>query len=249
MLDALQSRVTNRLLTRFPGPGIEVPTDTPVVSFTFDDVPDTALSEGAAILEHHDARGTFYIAGGMLGLHEPQRRLIDATGCAALARRGHELGCHTFAHLNTQKTSSAVLEADLARNAMVLDAAVPGITLRNFAFPYNAATFRHRRALAQRYRSARGGIAGINRGRTDRSFLRSLPLQQPEQSVLDMRAQIDALVAAPGWLIFFAHDLANRPTPYGCTAKSFADLVAHARTSGCTILTVDAALDRFGAPA
>ena len=36
----------------------------PLVSITFDDVPDTALVNGARVLERHGVRGTFYIAGG-----------------------------------------------------------------------------------------------------------------------------------------------------------------------------------------
>ena len=39
----------------------------PLVSFTFDDVPASAYINGAAILEQHDMRGTFYIAAGICG--------------------------------------------------------------------------------------------------------------------------------------------------------------------------------------
>lgn len=249
MLESFLGRVTNRLLTRFPGPGVRIPTEAPVVSFTFDDVPDTALNEGAKILEANGARGTFYIASGILGRVEQSRRLIDATGCAELAARGHELGCHTYSHVNLQQTSREALAVELDRNAVALGEIVPGLVLRNFAAPYNAAAFRHRPELARRFRSARGGIAGINRGTADRTFLKSYPLQQPEASIAGMHNLIDQLVANPGWLIFFCHDLSDRPTPFGCTPESLASLVAHARNSGCAILTIDQALDRFEAAA
>lgn len=247
MLDAFAGRLTNQLLTRLPGPSITVKTDMPVVSFTFDDVPETALSAGAAILEAHGGRGTFYIAAGLLERQEEQRKLISAGGCAELAARGHELGCHTFSHKSLQHSGRAALRADLDRNGAALAAIVPGLRPRNFAFPYNAGAFRHRAELSRRFRSARGGMSGINRGVTDRSFLRSFGLQQPEASVAALQGKIDELVAAPGWLIFFGHDLAPRPTPYGCTAESFETLVAYARAKGCALLTVDQALDRFEA--
>ncbi|MBF0679013.1 MAG: polysaccharide deacetylase family protein [Devosia sp.] len=249
MLERLIGRVTNRLLTRLPGPGMDVPAHTPVVSFTFDDVPDSAFLEGAKILEAHDGRGTFYIAGGILGREEESRRLINAKGCAELAARGHELGCHTFSHINLQKTPRQALAKDLDRSAKALGDIVPGYVPRNFAAPYNAGAFRHRPELARRFRSARGGMPGINRGRTDRTFLRSYPLQQPEQSVAGMHVLIDELVAKPGWLIFFGHDVSDRPTPFGCTPQSLAALVAHAQNSGCAILTINQALDRFEAAA
>jgi peptidoglycan/xylan/chitin deacetylase (PgdA/CDA1 family) len=38
-----------------------------VVSFTFDDVPASAASEGAPILEAFGIRGTYYLCGGLLG--------------------------------------------------------------------------------------------------------------------------------------------------------------------------------------
>lgn len=246
-IDNLAGRVTNRLLARFPGPMVDVATDTPVVSFTFDDVPDTALSQGARILEDHGGRGTFYIAAGMLGRKEQQRSLIDAAGCAELLARGHEIGCHTHSHLNLRKISRAKLQADLDRNGEVLASITPGFAPRNFAFPYNAGSFRQRGELTHRYRSSRGGLPGINRGLTDRSFLRSFALQQPENSVAELHGLIDELVAHPGWLIFFGHDLSPHPTPYGCTPASFESLVRHARDRGCAILTVDQALNRYEA--
>lgn len=244
-MDDLAGRATNRLLARMPGPMIHVTADRPIVSFTFDDVPDTALSRGAAILEAYGGRGTFYIASGMMGQVEPQRRLIDKEGCAELLARGHELGCHTHSHLNLRKVSRKALRADLDRNGEVLKGIDPGIAPRNFAFPYNAGSFRQRGELARRYRSSRGGLPGINRGPTDRSFLRGVALQQPESSVDALHGLIDQVVAHPGWLIFFGHDLSADPTPYGCRPDSFERLVRHAHDSGCAILTVDQALDRY----
>lgn len=246
-MNDLTGRVTNRLLSRFPGPMINVGADRPIVSFTFDDVPDTALSQGAGILEAHGGRGTFYIAAGMLGSQEPKRRLIEAEGCAELLARGHEIGCHTHSHLNLQRVSRAHLKADLDRNGSALAEVAPGLVPRNFAFPYNAGSFRQRGELTRRYRSSRGGLAGINRGLTDRSFLRSFALQQPESSVAQLHGLVDDVVANPGWLIFFGHDLSPDPTPYGCTPESFERLVRHASESGCALLTVNQALDHFEA--
>ncbi len=70
----------------------------PILSLTFDDVPDSALTEGAAILEAHRVRGTFYIAGGMLAMQMADWRMIDAQGVCELHARGHEIGCHSFSH-------------------------------------------------------------------------------------------------------------------------------------------------------
>ncbi len=245
-LDDLAGRVTNRLIERLPGPQIDVTTATPVVSFTFDDVPDTALTAGAAILERYDARGTFYIAGGLAGRREADRTLIGPEGCAELRARGHELACHTFAHPNLRHLHGDALARDIARNRDYLAGIDPTRVPRNFAYPYTAGSFRARALLARQFRSARGGLKGVNRGRVDRTYLRGMPVEQPEESVLALRGVVDELVRNPGWLIFYAHDISDRPTPYGCTPLSFETLARHTRQAGCEILTVDAALDRFG---
>lgn len=242
-IDDLTQRVTNRLLWKFPGDTIQVPTDRPIVSFTFDDVPDTALTAGAAILERYDARGTFYIAASLLGTIEPQRRLIDAAGCRDLVERGHEVACHTYAHPNIRHLSRRALGEDLDRNAAALAGIMPGFAPRNFAFPYNAGSFVARPELARRFRTARGGGEGINRGWTDRTFLKGVAIQQPDESALALTAMIDDLVANPGWLVFYTHDVSEQPTPYGTTPAVFETLVAHARSRGCDLSTVDQALD------
>jgi hypothetical protein len=38
-----------------------------IVSFTFDDFPSSAVSNGARLLEDHGARGTFYLTGSYCG--------------------------------------------------------------------------------------------------------------------------------------------------------------------------------------
>ena len=245
-LDDFANRATNRLIQRIPGPQIAVPTDQPIVSFTFDDVPDTALTAGADILEKYGAHGTFYIAGGMVGRQEPQRRLITAEGCLELARRGHELGCHTFGHHNVRHLYGPALEQDNDANRAFFARLAPGLRPRNFAYPYNAGSFRARQLLAQRFRSARGGLNGINRGLTDRTYLRGMPIERSDERVLGLRRTVDEFVANPGWLIFFAHDIADEPTAHGCTPQSFEALVRHVLEAGCKVLTVNAALDRFG---
>lgn len=245
-LDQFASRLQNRLLRAAPWQVMQVPTREPIVSFTFDDVPASALDAGAAILEANGVRGTFYISGSLLGRVEPGRTLIDPAGCRKLAARGHEIGCHTFAHCDLRHVERDVLAEDLARNARYLDAFDPRPGQRNFAYPYNSGSFGKRALLAQRFRTCRAGGEGINRGATDPTFLRAVEIRQPQQHVLGLVRWIDALVAKPGWLIFFTHDVSPQPTPFGCTPSGFRLLVGYALARGCRVLTVDAALDHMG---
>ncbi|WP_037434922.1 polysaccharide deacetylase family protein, partial [Sinorhizobium fredii] len=77
-IGAFVDRLANRAIWQFARARRTLETEAPLVSFTFDDVPDSALHEGAAILERYDVRGTFYIAGGLAGRVENDRTLITA---------------------------------------------------------------------------------------------------------------------------------------------------------------------------
>ncbi|OJT97909.1 MAG: polysaccharide deacetylase [Rhizobium sp. 63-7] len=239
-------RISNRLIWKFASRPKTVRTTTPLVSFTFDDVPDSALLEGAAILERYGVFGTFYIAGGLAGRVEPDRTLISPEGCAELARRGHEIGCHTFCHKAIRAMPGAALAADLDRNARYLHETAGLERPENFAFPYNAAWPPARREFRRRYRTCRAGGEAINRGAVDPLMLKGVAIQQPEDSARDLTAVIDDVVREPGWLIFYGHDVIDKPTPYGCTGETLDRLVRHAVQSGCEILTVSRALVRLG---
>lgn len=245
-IDGLIDRVANRLIWRFAAKPRDVMTDTPLVSFTFDDVPDSALHNGAAILERHGARGTFYIAGGLAGKVEPDRRLISPEGCADLAARGHEIGCHTYSHSKIRHMGSAGLARDLDGNAGYLKRSGVDKGATNFAFPYNAAWPLARRELGRRYRTCRAAGEAINRADVDPLMLKAVEIRQPETDARALTGWIDDVIDRPGWLVFFTHDIAARPTPYGCTPETFELLVEYAVSKGCVVLPIERVLDRLG---
>ena len=180
-IDRLAGRLTNRLLRAAPWQLIEVPTREPIVSFTFDDVPDSALRVGAAILETRGVRGTFYIAGGLEGRVEPDRTLIDAAGCRELAARGHEIGCHTYGHRDIRHLDRARFAADLADNARYLDAVDPRRNRRNFAYPYNSGSLGKRAMLADSTGPAARAAKPSTAGRPTRPFSRRSRSASPRQ--------------------------------------------------------------------
>jgi peptidoglycan/xylan/chitin deacetylase (PgdA/CDA1 family) len=154
-IGSLIDRLSNRLIWRCAGPTRQLQTQRPCISFTFDDVPDSALHHGATILEKHGVRGTFYLSGALAGQVEPARTLISREGSRELFDRGHEIGCHTYSHRKIRRFSSAGLALDLDRNAAYLEhlGIKPGPT--NFAFPHNAAWPPARAEFRKRFRSCR----------------------------------------------------------------------------------------------
>lgn len=244
------TRVQAHLMRRFAPKMLYVATDRPVISFTFDDVPDSTLHSGAVILEKYGLRGTFYISGSLAGTTETSRQLISETGIRELADRGHEIGCHTFSHPNVATLSGAELQDEIDNNRSFLSRILGmrsgghGPQL-NFAYPYNAVSYCAHRRMARNYRSCRAGENRINRGATSPQMLCGMEIGKSEEQSLKLTRHIDAVKAQPGWLIFFTHDISDNPTPYGCTPATFEKLVQHAVQSGCVILTVNEALDQY----
>jgi peptidoglycan/xylan/chitin deacetylase (PgdA/CDA1 family) len=241
--NSIAERIDHKLARVFPARRMDAAPARPIVSFTFDDVPVSALSNGARILEHHGVRGTFYVAGGLAGRHHDGQPMLTAEDYRSLRASGHEIGHHTYSH-RTAWSLGRRYAADLERNTVYLNELLP-VAARNFAFPYGRATLAGRDAVRRRFRSARGVEDGINRFGSDLDLLHAVGIES-HMRIDELRPWIDDVVHSPGWLIFLTHDVQDTPGPYGTTPAVLDTLVGHALAGGCEVLTVDAALDRLG---
>ena len=240
------SKIGRRLAVWLPSKTLTPRHPTPIVSFTFDDIPQSAGTNGAAALERHGARGTFYIADKLCGTRATQWTCATLDEVADLAARGHEIAAHTSSHPDIQSLDAAGVAHELERNAAALDGLRPGGTAQgNFAYPYGSTGLTQKRLVERHYRSARGTQQGVNHGRIDLGLLKAVRLYD---HLLD-DAAVDRLlaetVALRGWLIFYTHDVVDRPSEHGCTPRLIDMALATARRRDCPVLTVDAALDRL----
>jgi peptidoglycan/xylan/chitin deacetylase (PgdA/CDA1 family) len=245
-LSAFRARLDNRLAQHFRTKLHRLPAGQPMVSFTFDDIPDSAAAIGAPLVEAHGGRATFYVSGGLLRRWSGHWQGSDEAAIVALHARGHEIACHTFSHPRVTDIAPATLRADIAENGRYLTGLDASIKLENFAYPYGLASLSHKDLLAGTFRSSRGILPGINRGVVDLQVLRAMPLVCQHIDCDGVDRAFDDLQAAGGWLIFYSHDVAESPSPYGCTT----DLLQHALQAASgrklPIVTVAAALDRAG---
>ncbi len=147
-----------------------------MVSFTFDDVPKSAATVGAPILEEYGGRATFYIAGSLVSQWSGLWAGIDADEIIGLHRNGHEIACHTFSHRRTTELDAAAMEAEIEQNGRYFHELDASIRLENFAYPYGLASVARKGQLGNSFRSSRGILPGVNRGLIDLQFLRATPL-------------------------------------------------------------------------
>ncbi len=242
----LRSRLANRLARHLFAAPMQLKGGQPMVSFTFDDIPMSAATVGAPMLEEVGGRGTFYVAGGLVDKPNNHSEGIDPDGIVKLRRDGHEIGCHTFSHRRAIDLDATAMAAEIAQNRRFLEGLDASIQLENFAYPYGLATVARKRQLTNSFHSARGILPGVNSGTIDLQFLRSTPLIDKDIDRAGIDRVFDEAAATGGWLIFYTHDVADTPSPWGCTPGLLRRALDAATRRNMPMVSVAEALRRAG---
>ncbi|WP_333585943.1 oligosaccharide deacetylase HfsH [Phenylobacterium sp.] len=219
----------------------------PMVSFTFDDAPASAVTTGVALLEARGARGVFYVSAGLCGQEGPMGTYAQPADYQALAAAGHEIACHTFSHLDCGRASGAAAEADADRNLAAFKAWNTG-RVTSFAYPYGDVAAGPKGRLAGRYATLRALHHGLIEAGSDLNQLPAVGIEGPDGEAV-ARAWLDRALARKAWLILYTHDVREPPSPWGCTPGALARLIDHAQTGGAEILTTAEAAARLGVSA
>jgi peptidoglycan/xylan/chitin deacetylase (PgdA/CDA1 family) len=235
-------RVSGRLASHVPLDVRRLDNPAPMVSFTFDDVPDSAYSRGAPMLERQGGRGVYYVSTALIGRRTVNWTLIDRDEIADLHERGHEIALHTHEHRAVGSYSVRELRADLDKNRAELRRIHPGIDPQNFAYPYGMAAFARKLQLSSLVRSSRGVKPGINAGAFDAQFIKCVELADAQLTPERLCFYLDAVVAQKGWLVFLTHDISAAPSRYGCSIGLFQRAVDEVAARGVKVATVADAL-------
>lgn len=224
LLSEARARVGHRLAMHLRVDLFRLRNSTPMVSFTFDDLAKRAATAGAAMLEAYGARGTFYVSGSLVGADASDWVAGTADDVVALHRRGHEIGCHTFSHLRACDLDETGLQQEITRNRSYLHALDPAIRVDSFAYPFGYGSYARKHQLRKAFRTCRSIVQGVNSGDVDLQFLRAMPLIDREMDRDGIDRAFEEAQINNGWLIFYGHDVSDRPSPYGCSPA----LLAHA---------------------
>ena len=233
----------SRLLHRRP---LRLELARPIVSFTFDDAPSSAFETGGRILEDHGGTGTYYICMGLMDQITEIAQIGGAQCYERALAAGHELGCHTYDHLDAWHVPRAEYLASIDRNAEAVGKLFPGHRFESFAYPKSGAIAAVKPELSHRFTSCRGGGQGINRGQIDLNLLNACFLDERAGVTLEQaRALIDDNARSPSWLIFAAHDIADQGSIFRTAPGKFEAIVKAASLSGAELLTVREAYGRL----
>ncbi len=220
--------------------------DQPVVSFSFDDCPKSVVTNALPLLEQEGWTSTIYIAAGLCDTVNHMGLQMSLEDVKSAADAGHEIGDHTYHHVDGNAVSVDTYLLDIDKNQRALkDLDIP--PSRSFAYPYGTATPALKRALNDRFELARGVIpAGDNQidlGLSPSTCLYHGPLMDRALG------RIQKLATAPRWEILFTHDVRHDPSDYGCTVSDLKNVIQAVKDSGAIVLPVAEALDYVRATA
>jgi peptidoglycan/xylan/chitin deacetylase (PgdA/CDA1 family) len=224
-------------IERFARRDIRLRGDVPYVSFTFDDFPRSAWAEGGRILRRYGVHGTYFVSFQLLGGDSPSGPIASLDDVREVVADGHELGCHTFGHLDGSVVSAAEFEQSIEDNHRALVESGLDAAFDVFAYPLNGPRIRSKGVAGAHFTGCRFGGQTFNVGLTDLNLLKAFFIDA--RSRADM-ASIARLIAANadsrGWLIFATHDVEARPSNYGCAPETLDRIVQLSLASGATLL-------------
>lgn len=232
-------RSLSAVLCRRP---VEMKNRVPLISFTFDDFPRSALEVGGQILRAHGVAGTYYVSLGLLNRDEPTGRICSSTELTEVLAQGHELGCHTFGHCDAWETDSCSFEESIMANRLALKQILPAADFMTMSYPISMPRPDTKRRTGKHFAACRGGGQKFNLGTVDLNYLQAFFLEQSRDTPDAIWEMIDRNRIAGGWLIFATHDVTPRPTRFGCTPEFFDEVVSRTVKSGATVLPVAQAL-------
>ncbi|ENZ81687.1 MULTISPECIES: polysaccharide deacetylase family protein [Caulobacter] len=241
---SLKGKLRRRLIRLAHRRPARVKLDRPMVSFSFDDAPATACEAGAKALEDRGLRGTYYFAAGLTGRDGPMGRFATGEDARRLHDAGHEIACHTYSHLDCGQSSAAITISDVERNAEALAAWGTGAPV-SFAYPYGDVGAPAKTALAGRFKTLRALHHGLITNGADLNQAPAVGIEGDDGEAI-AKAWLDRAKARNAWLILYTHDVADRPSQWGCTTGGLERLIDRATAEGFDIVTVAEGARRIG---
>jgi peptidoglycan/xylan/chitin deacetylase (PgdA/CDA1 family) len=219
--------------------------DQPLISFTFDDFPRSALLNGGAILKRFGLNATYFTAMGLIGKDSPSGQIAGVDDLRKASEDGHELGCHTYSHCDSWQTPTSTFEESVKLNSATIGEVVPGLRFASFSYPISEPRPLTKRAVSKYFQCCRAGGQRLNKGTADLNQLAAYFLERSTNGLQEVRELIDQNKHECGWIIFATHDITDNPSQYGCTPAFFENVVRYSVDSGAEVLPVIQALKRI----
>lgn len=216
------------------------------ISFTFDDVPNSAFLNAQPVLDNFQFKGTFYLALSFLDSDTQNENLYNKDHITSCISNGHELGCHTYNHIHFyQNSNSNFIENNLRINQKKLNELGIQDTFENFSYPFGEQTKKSKKIVSEKFKTGRGIDHGINKGKVDLHNLKAVRLYEGLHSIERIFSILEDFDNTGGWLIFYTHDVQSDYSKYGCSPEYFEKVVLKCKELDIDIKTIKDGLDNL----
>ncbi len=218
----------------------------PMISFCFDDVTDSAFSVGAELLQDRGLRGSFFVCAGLLGETGHMGAYATRDQIVTAAAAGHEIGCHTYSHLDCGQAPADDIARDLDRNSQAL-AGLGVAPPTTFAFPFGDVSAQAKRVAGDRFRLCRALHHGLIVPGADLNQAPAVGIEGEGGEAI-ARRWMQAASRQGAWLILYTHILGSTASEFGCSVEAFTRLIDDAIAGGFDIVTVEQGATMLGPP-
>lgn len=208
------------------------------ISFSFDDFPSSAVHTGMKILDDFGIKGTFYTSLGLQDKIEYDKEMFSEKELLSVFKNGHEIGCHTFDHIDCSKSKKTTIQEAMDKNVRGLKERLHEVNISSFAYPKGRARLLAKGLTGSRYVSSRTTKPGINYHGDDANLLKAFSIYSRNFDLDKYRSIINKTIKTGGWLIFYTHDVEDSPSDFGCRPEELIALIKLAIESKALILTV-----------
>lgn len=241
----IMARLHMQILAKFKFKPIKSSLQRPIASFSFDDIPKTAVTNGAKILEQNGALGTFYVAGSHIGQVFENVVQCDENDIKAIYNNGHEIACHSYSHPRLRGRNKEEIIKDLNKNLETFREILGDekFEFSSHAFPYGEYDETTLKVLSKYFTTMRGVLSGVNFETIDFANLKTTSIEVSKFCKKNINSAIDLALKNNGWIVFFTHDINENCTNYGSTPAMLEEVISMVKSAGIEILPVkDAAI-------
>ena len=215
-----------------------------MVTFGFDDSYGSHYELAAPALEERGFRATFYTIVRTTALGG--REFMNVDYLRAMARSGHEVGSHTYNHLNLPTLTTEEIDYELGESKAWIEDII-GQEVESFATPMGAFDDRVLATARLYYGNHRAVRVGMNFPGDDPYMLKgnSMVYDAPPSQAMVL---IDNAIARNGWVQIYFHDLTETYNGWSYEIDNFVEILDFAVETGVEVITVRDAVARMQCP-
>lgn len=220
----------------FTGRTFALGNDRPLVTFTFDDAPESVFTNAYPILNKFGYAATTYLSTKYIG----GKWYLKWDQVSMLSNAGWDIGSHGYDHRDLTELPIVEMKEEISRSVLVL--AEHGIRPVSFSSPYGKYDREVIKEVGVHFESHRKGWGSPN-GLNDMVKMDQYvisPFSLDETTTFEeVKKLIDTAASEGKWLVFLAHEVVQgKPGPYQVGVDTFQKIVEYVARKEGKVLTV-----------